>query len=137
MTVTRDVIIDLLPVYATGDASADTRVLVEDYLQRDPSLRRIVEALTAHDDGGISGEPSARLEAQAVNRTRAMIRTRSWLLGIALATTLVPFSFGDTSATGPFLLVRDQPASMLAWVVAAPLWWMHYRIGRRLRVSFL
>ena len=39
MTVTQDVIRDLLTSVLAGDASADTRALVEDYLARDPALR--------------------------------------------------------------------------------------------------
>ena len=44
MNITRDVINDLLPVYLAGDASADTRALLEDYLRRDPALAADVRA---------------------------------------------------------------------------------------------
>ena len=38
MEVTRDVILDLLPLYQAGEVSDDTRALVEKYLETDPEL---------------------------------------------------------------------------------------------------
>jgi hypothetical protein len=39
MKVTREAITDLPPVYFSGEASADTRTLVEDYFRQDPRIR--------------------------------------------------------------------------------------------------
>ena len=44
MKVERDVIIDLLPVYFSGEASAATRALVEGCFQEDPELERIARS---------------------------------------------------------------------------------------------
>jgi len=41
MKVTRDVIYDLLPSYFAGDASDDTRALVEAYFESDPEFGRM------------------------------------------------------------------------------------------------
>ena len=38
MEVTKDVILDLLPLYSADEASADTRALVEEYLAAHPEL---------------------------------------------------------------------------------------------------
>jgi hypothetical protein len=43
MEITRDVILDLLPLYLANEVSADTRVLIEKYLETDPELARIAE----------------------------------------------------------------------------------------------
>jgi hypothetical protein len=43
--VTRDVISDLWPLYAAGEASADTRALVENFLQDDPEFARTLQEL--------------------------------------------------------------------------------------------
>lgn len=43
MNVTRDVIYDLLPSYFAGDASPDTRVLVDEFFTRDPEFGRMAE----------------------------------------------------------------------------------------------
>ena len=47
MEVTRDVILDLLPLYMAGEVSADSHQLVEKYLQTDPELARLVERTAA------------------------------------------------------------------------------------------
>lgn len=47
MDVTRDVIVDLLPLYLADEASADTRALIEKYLETDPELARIAEQSAA------------------------------------------------------------------------------------------
>ncbi len=38
MKITREVIIDLLPLYLSEDASEDTNALVREYLETDPEL---------------------------------------------------------------------------------------------------
>jgi len=47
MNITKDVINDLLPVYLAGEASGDTRSLIEDYLRRDPEMAASVRAEAA------------------------------------------------------------------------------------------
>ncbi len=42
MSISRDVILDLLPVYLAGEAREDTRALVEEYLQSDKELAKMV-----------------------------------------------------------------------------------------------
>ena len=44
MKITREVITDLLPIYLSGEASQDTRDLVEAFLKEDPEFARIVNA---------------------------------------------------------------------------------------------
>ena len=43
MKVTRDVVVDLLPLYLAGEASSDTRALVEAFLESDPELASIAQ----------------------------------------------------------------------------------------------
>ncbi len=46
--LTRDVVVDLWPLYASGEASADTRALVEAFLEQEPELgERLRGAMTA------------------------------------------------------------------------------------------
>ena len=45
MEITRNVILDLLPLYSANEVSADTRVLVEEYLKTDPELANIAKQL--------------------------------------------------------------------------------------------
>jgi len=41
MTVSREVIMDLLPLYLSDEASPDTRMLVEEHLESDTDLARL------------------------------------------------------------------------------------------------
>ena len=41
MAVTREVILDLLPLYLSDEASADSRTLVKEHLENDPELERL------------------------------------------------------------------------------------------------
>ena len=43
MDVTKNVILDLLPLYIAGEVSSETRKLVEEYMEEDPEIERIVE----------------------------------------------------------------------------------------------
>lgn len=134
MQVTRDIIIDLLPLYQSGEASTDTRSAVEDFLRRDPSLAR----LAATDTAAAEVLPAkASLERQAVSRTREIIRRRSWVLAFAIVFTLLPFSFAFRGNEVTFFMVRDQPASAVFWVAAVGLWFRHLSLTRSLRTTGL
>ncbi|MBU8922207.1 MAG: hypothetical protein KOO63_10360 [Bacteroidales bacterium] len=43
MKITRDVILDLLPLFVSGEGSSDTRKLVEEYIETDPEIAEIVK----------------------------------------------------------------------------------------------
>jgi hypothetical protein len=43
MEITRNVILDLLPMYLADEVSEDTRALVEKYLETDPDLARVAK----------------------------------------------------------------------------------------------
>ena len=45
MEVTRNVILDLLPLYLDNEVSADTRTLIEEYLETDPELATAAQRL--------------------------------------------------------------------------------------------
>ena len=52
MEITRNVILDLLPLYSANEVSADTRALVEKYLETDPELANIAKQLAAMEKPG-------------------------------------------------------------------------------------
>lgn len=41
MEITKDVILDLLPLYVANEVSEDTKKLVEEYMETDPEMRKI------------------------------------------------------------------------------------------------
>jgi len=54
MNVTREVILDLLPVYLAGEASPATRALIEEYMEQDPELAQRIRLQWADNLGKIA-----------------------------------------------------------------------------------
>ena len=141
MTITRDVILDLLPIYTAGEASADTRALVEQYLQRDPSLAAQARA-ALHDPltGVPPAGPSPDAALRSVTRTRRLLTLQRWLLAWALTGTGSAFSFSVSFRNGQWSdlhwAVREHPGATAAILgVAAAFWVAYVVVRRRLRVA--
>ncbi len=101
MKVTREVIYDLLPSYFAGDASDDTRALVEAYFETDPEFARMASRF--HTIVGERQRPAAVVEARerdAFCSARAAVelpqKTRAMALGFGFASL---FSFGMAMLT--------------------------------------
>ena len=97
MKVTRDVIYDLLPSYFAGDASDDTRALVEAYFETDPEFGRMAARFQsiAERQRPEGGSPDAReRETFACARAAAELpqKTRASALGSGFA-SLLAFGF--------------------------------------------
>ena len=132
--MTRNVVVDLLPLYHSGEASADTRAIVEDYLRRDPSLRRLAEA----DDAAYAPPvPTSDPERAAVERTRRVLRLRSWTMAFAILCTLLPLTSAHLEGGITFFMFRDVPWSRALWALAAVLWVFYARLHRRARTAGL
>jgi hypothetical protein len=86
--VTKDIVRDLLPVYLAGDASSDTRTVVDAFLAQDAELRQIVEAAGAYSLPPL--EAPASLEAQSLERTRRLLGRKNFWLGFALIFSFAP-----------------------------------------------
>jgi anti-sigma factor RsiW len=137
MNISRDVVKDLIPVYLAGDASADTRALVESYLKTDPELALDVTA-AGGTSLGLPATPLPTAEKQALDATRQLLKSRTSTLVVATLFTVLPLTFAFKGTTITFFLIRDAPAIGLAWwVTAAIMWIWHVMIRRRLRVSGL
>jgi len=117
MNVSRDVIYDLLPGYFAGEASADTRALVQEYFDTDPEFRRMAERFQAILDetrrkGG--GDTDAARERATFDRVRAQAKrrqeTRAMALGFGLAAAFAAFM----GFIKPVPLGRPHPGYILA-----------------------
>src|ERR1035438_10163722 len=91
MNITREVINDLLPVYAAGEASADTIALVEEYLKQDSELNATVAKWKTYPLPAVAPEFRSR-EQTTLLRTQRLLSWRSTLLGVSLLLTFLPFS---------------------------------------------
>ena len=133
MTVTRDVILDLLPLYFAGQVSGDTRKLVDEFLQTDPDFARMSQRFdTLLKDHKSMPEPSAS-ERRTLQRTRMLLRYRNQTIGLAIAFSLMPFAFGFHGGQVDWILLRDKPVVGVAWLLTGLVCWIAaYIIGRRL-----
>lgn len=131
MNVTKEVISDLIPLYAANECSADTRALVEEYLQQNPAqaeeLRRIVS--TPLPGGNPPPKDKDLGERAAFREARRRLRRRSWLMGLALFFTLVPFSFVSTK-TVTWWMLRDAPAWAAVYGAIGLILWGLYALER-------
>ena len=85
MTITRDVIYDLLPGYFAGEASADTRALIDEFLMTDPEFARMTARFRRLFDERLSGGGDRLPERQRFEyaRKRAEMRQISAAFTIA------------------------------------------------------
>ncbi len=139
MEVTRDVVKDLLTIYLSDEASADTKRLVEEYLQTDAELARDVEHAREAElrlPALPASKPTA--EREALEATRRLLKNRTSTLVMAVLFTVLPFTFVLEGSRITFLLIREAPVVGSAWLAtAAVMWAWHFWIRRRLRVAGL
>jgi len=97
MTVTRDVIYDLLPSYFSGDASADTRALVEQHLAADPELKKMAERFGKLIPASGGAPPSVEADrakaafVRARGRAKLQIAALIWLLAAVFSFAMMMF----------------------------------------------
>lgn len=136
MKPTRDVVNDLLPVYLAGDASADTRAFVDEWLKTDPELaRQVAEARRADLPPVALPPPSA--EKQALTRTRRRLRLRALLMGIAIYVSTLPLAITFNRSGFHGLLIDNWPERVVVMILAVVLWGVYFAVARRARVSGL
>ena len=115
MTITKDVIRDLLPVYSAGEASADTRALVEEFLRTDPELRQLAAAAGTLDMVRNAAEPPASLEWETLRKTRRLLQRRAWLLAFAWSVTLLALAL-DVRPGMPVLSSVFAITAIAGWI---------------------
>jgi len=126
-SVSKDVVRDLLPVYLAGEASNDTKVLVEDFLAHDPELRDQAAAQGANPLPPLSRpEGMESLEMATLDRTRRLLSRKTWLFASSLLLSLIPMSFEVKGGKIVYLVARDQPVAAIAWLVVALVGWIAY-----------
>jgi hypothetical protein len=134
MTVTRDVILDLLPLYFAGEVSADTRALVDEFLRTDPDFARMSQRFDALlKERGTPAERDAG-ERRAFEQTRMLLRYRNQTIGLAIGYSLLPFAFLMRQGRIEWIMMRDRPTMAAAFALAALACWLAaYIINRRAR----
>jgi anti-sigma factor RsiW len=129
MKITRDVVTDLWPLYLSGEASPDTRALVDAFLAEDPEFARL---LKENGSRSLLSCPLPALppdhEARTFATTRKRMRGLPYLLNLAVLFTC--FAFGrivsDTSwDVSPRNFIITSAIAGVLWIAYfVSLWWM-------------
>ena len=88
MEITRNVILDLLPLYLADEVSADTRALVEEFLETDPELAKVAKqsaAMESPEDIPIPLSKEDQMETYKEAKRLLFQRTVIWAVLIAFA----------------------------------------------------
>jgi hypothetical protein len=120
--ITREIITDLYPLYVSGDASADTRRLVEAYMKEDPEILRTLEE-AGRDPIAVQAAPSLPpdLELKTLARVKRRLLGPMWLLRFAILFSC--FSFGRIVADTSFDV---SPRGFIVTAVIALCFWVAF-----------
>jgi len=145
MNVTDDVLNDLLTLYLAGEASADTRALIEERARREPAFAATMQAAREMDRAAAQAvelpgarTPTPDAELQALTQTRQAIFLRTLFFAAAIFFTLLPLAFRGGEAGVEFLFLGRQPGVVYAfWSVATASWVACWLMNREVRKAGL
>lgn len=135
MKLPRPVMDDLLTLYLAGEASPETRALVERYALENDDFAAAMHA-AAEIPLTPPAEPAADAELRSLKMTRQFVFLRSLFMGMAIFFTLSPFSFVFNSQKGITWLMWDASHGLAtsflsigaaSWVA----WWLMRREVRK------
>jgi len=89
MEITRDVVVDLLPLYIAGEGSDETKIIVERFLETDPSLASMVEHATSIGFNEVPIPLSQEEIMEAYKKANKMMVIRTLGLAVVIAGTLL------------------------------------------------
>lgn len=122
--ISRDVITDLLPVYFSGEASADTKSLVENFMQSDPEFAKLVKNESRVEFTAKAGAAPDQ-EMVSLRRAKRKLRRKAWFLAWAIFFSFLTFivSIEDTGITWSWQI---SPLLTLGFAVVAAWFWTAY-----------
>ena len=141
MEVTREVVLDLLPLYLAGEASPASRAAVEEFLQRDPELAQSIRSRWVENLARVVPSPlPPDLELRSLRRTRNLLAVQRWLFAFGICFTgigvgfEVRFEHGALQYFRPLLWKYPLPiGACLALGIAC--WVAYHAIRRRLHTG--
>ena len=95
MKLEREVIIDLLPAYFSGEASAATRTLVEEFFRENPEFEKSARSAAGPLESLKAAPPrlDPEKEKMALERARLVTETRTSFFWLGVISTLMLFLF--------------------------------------------
>lgn len=134
MNVTRNVMNDLLPLYFSGEASGDTRTLVEEYFRENPEFERMARGSARSLDalrGVTAVAPEAEKEKRDLKKVHKAMWRRKLIFGMALFFTLAPLAFVYSKGHFVWLMLRNDPwTAAFYWGFAVMLWVVYFARAR-------
>lgn len=129
MKITRDVVNDLWPVYQSGEASADTRALVDEFLAAEPEFAR---RLRQDESASLLATPvplAPDHEVKTLNRVRKAMLRKNWPLFFAMLFSAMAFAriVSDTS-------FDVSPRRFIATAAVAAVCWIWFFVGLVLKL---
>lgn len=140
MDVTRDVILDLMPLYLAGEGSPATRALVDEYLRSDRELAERVRTLGVRALEVAATKLGPDPELDALRRTRRLLSQLRWLLGMGLGFMALALAMEGKFRGGRLVefhfLIRDAPVLLgIFFVLGLICLAMYFRLRSRLHVT--
>lgn len=129
--VTRDVIADLWPLYASGEASPDTRSLIEAFLREDREFAQTLKELAVERFTSLEA-PSLAPDHELKTLARIRRRLAGPLTLLQLALVFTCFAFGTLISDTSFDV---SPRRFIATALIAVCFWAAFLVrlykGRR------
>jgi len=130
-----DIILDLVPLYFAGEASAASRDLVETYFSAHPPFAKAMRAAQVNSVP-VSANASANGGMVAIKRIRSQLRWRASLMAIAIFCSILPFTIIFENNHVRYFMWRDSLATALFYSgVAAIAWIAVFVLSRRTNTS--
>ena len=141
MNITQEVVTDLLPVYFSGEASRDTKSLVEEYFRENPDFERMARSAGTPLDTLRAAQPVAagsEKEKRDLESVRCGLDRRKWMFGLCLYLTLSPLFFYFTHGHLVSLMIGDFLwEAAFYWSMGALFWFLYFARLRRRTASLV
>ncbi|HET9371072.1 MAG TPA: zf-HC2 domain-containing protein [Vicinamibacterales bacterium] len=133
MTINDAVMNDLLTLYLAGEASPETRALVEAHARTNAAFAARLQAAGTVQVPDLPPATARDQELRALNETRQFILLRTIFFAGAILFTLLPLVFKFDGDGVQFLILGREPGLVNAfWSVAVASWVafaiMHHRV---------
>ncbi len=125
MNITKDVILDLLPLFYSDECSKDTKLLIEEFFKTNPEFEKQAKRIHNPFPATIPQSLKSDDELKVLSRTRALLRWRSYVMAAAIFCSLVPFSFLYTQGK-IYWLFAEAPGSATVYGILGILFWGVY-----------
>jgi len=103
MTVSREIILDLLPLYFSDEASPDTRALVKEHLDHDPDLAHLAKQWQERLPASPPAPVNPDAQALAYNEAKRQIANR--VITVAAVVAIGTLALAAAAMIGAMILL--------------------------------